>query len=158
MPEAVSVSVAKAVEVMLRAATLSQEAVLERSYMDWELELDRADELRIDIVANTVKQKAELAARGSLKYLVTVDIVVRKRLGVEDQDDDTGRIEIDEVDALMLLVQEVHETFAPQRMTGFDAAAYQSTEIAVAPLMPHLHSYRQFTGIVRVTFQANKAL
>ena len=155
---AVSVSIAEAVKAMLASAAISQAIAPERSYADWELALDGGDALHIDVVAVTTEQKIELSSRGTNRFLVPVDIAVRKRLGPDKQDDDTGRIKVDEVDALCLLVEEIHELFAPHRLTDFDTGIWQENKILVCPLLAHLKTMRQFTGIVRVTFRVDKAV
>lgn len=158
MPEAVSVSVAKGVLAMLAAATLSKTISPERSYADWEMLLELAEEdgLRVDVVAVTTEQKTDLSSRGSSQFLIPIDIAVRRKFGVDRQDDDTGRIEIAEIDALCLLVQEIHELFTPLRLVDFTAGVWQENRILVCPIKEHLRLNRQFTGIVRVTFRVDK--
>jgi hypothetical protein len=157
MPDAISVAVAKEVTAMLAAADLSQDFEPERSYADWQLELKSAGTLRVDVVAVTTKQEVELAARGGAKfYTIPVDIAVRQKFGQAAQDEDTGRIEIATVDELVYLVQEIHELFLPNRLENFQAGVWQETKLIANPLHHHLQKLRQFTGIVRVTFKAEK--
>ncbi|MBI3464294.1 MAG: hypothetical protein HY000_14745 [Planctomycetes bacterium] len=159
MPNAVSVDVADAVTSMLAAATLSQKITPERSYADWELPLETMDRLYVNVVAHTTKQKLELGTRGgSLTYRIPVDVCIRERLGQDREDGDTGRLENTRIDALMLLTQEVYETFLPKRLTTFEAGAWESTEIVVAPDAKLLRENRQFTSVVRVTFKVDRQL
>ena len=53
-------------------------------------------------------------------------------------------------------LQEIHEHFTLERMQSFDAASWSGTKRLVAPHKPHLREFRQFTGIVRVTFIAHQ--
>jgi hypothetical protein len=162
---AVAVSVADAVVKQIESATLSQQVTPRRSYADWELDLSKsdllehreADKLHVDVVAQMTEQRVELAARGGrLKYIIPVDIGVRRKFGADKQNDDTGRIDIAEVDALMLLVQELYELFMPQRLTEFPFAVWDGenggTRILAAPVRDHLRKMRQFTGLIRVVF------
>lgn len=151
MAEAIAVTVAKAVTDHLGRATFGQAVTIERSYADWELALDEAATTRIDVVLVTTEQTTELTTRGGSQYLVPIDIAVRKRFEV-----DGDRIPNDQVDALMLLVQNVHDHFTPERPNDFPIASWEETKILVAPLTKHLRELRQFTGIVRVTFRVYK--
>jgi hypothetical protein len=160
MPEAVAVSVAKSVTAFIaeRAAEATyfcQTFQPERSYADWEMQLDDED-LHVDIALVTTEQKTDLGTRGSLVYDVPLDIAIRKHLGADKQNDDTGRIAVDQVDGLMLLVQELEELFTERRLTDPLATIWQSTRILAAPIIKHLREMRQFTAIIRVDFRTDK--
>ncbi len=169
MPEAVAVSVAKAVVAQIVAArsTLSKEFTLERSYADWEKPLDtmedlalrESDKLRVDVVGHMTEQTAALSSRTSVQIITPIDIAVREKFGPDKQDDDTGRIELARVDELMLLTQELYLMFMPQRLTSFPGAVWDAanggTKILAAPVKAHLRDLRQFTGLIRVVFRAD---
>lgn len=164
MPEAIVVSIAKAVTQELAAAALSKEIHPERSYADWSQPLEReqvSDEERlyVDVVPQATGLQVGLETRGTTEHRIVVDIAVRQRFSQDKQDRDTGRVVIDEVDRLMLLVEEIYELFMPQRLTEFEDAVWdpeQGTRILVAPLKRHLYEMKQFTGIVRLTFIASQ--
>lgn len=158
MPNAIPVDVAEAVTTMLTTALASQEIVPERSYADWELELTDSNVLHVDVVAVTTEMKTELAARGSLRYLIPIDIGVRQRFGTDKQNDDTGRIPNSELDPLVLLTQQIFELFMPERLTDFEAGVWISTNILAMPIKAHLHQHRQFTAVVRIVFRVEKKL
>lgn len=165
MPDAVAVSVAKAVTAMLADASLSQEITPERSYADWAQPLEKeqvsdTDRLYVDVVQQATGLQAELDDRGSNEYTTFIDIAIRKRFGPSKQSSVDGRVLVAEVDAMMLLVQEVYELFMPERLTDFEDAVWdpeQGTRILVAPLKKHLYEHKQFTGIVRIGFIASAA-
>ena len=159
---AVVVSIAEAVKKQLAAAKLSKEIVPECSYADWEKPLEEQEidpnVLLVDVVANTVEQKTERITKNKLKYLVPIDIGVRQRFAQDKQHQDTGRILKSEIDALVLLVEDIHEEFFGARMEQFSAASWKATDILVNPITEHLHRMHQFTGIIRVTFEAVKTI
>ena len=162
MSEAISVSVAKEVTRLLAAGSFSQVIAPERSYADWEKPLEADDDcpcgrLLIDVVANTAQQRMEMASRGVLTYTMPVDIAIRKRFGAEHQSDQTGRISVAQYDAMALLTQEIHEYCVQLRLTDFDSAVWRETMIVVSPNTDHLRQMRQWTSVVRVTFDARKA-
>lgn len=165
MPEAVAVSVANAVTAMLADASLSQTFTPERSYADWAQPLEKeqvsdTDRLYVDVVPQATGMQAELDDRGSNQYTTFIDIAIRRRFGPDKQSNTDGRVLVAQVDALMLLVQEVYELFMPKRLEDFEDAVWdpdQGTRILVAPLKKHLYEYKQFTGIVRIGFIANVA-
>lgn len=167
MSDAVVVAVAKAVTAQIAAATLSQKFTPERSYADWDFKLEAmdllalqdADKLHVDVVGHTMQQASELATRGSLRYTVPIDIAVRRKFGQDKQNDDTGRIAIEEIDALMLLTQELFVMFTKVRLADFQYAIWDNdkggTNIVVAPDVKHLRELRQFTAIIRIFFRAD---
>lgn len=157
---AVCVSIAEAVKEMLNAGTFSQQFCAERSYADWDMELDGedAETLHVDVCGVTTKQEVELESRGSQSFTVPIDIAVRRRFKASEQDDRTGRVRVALVDALVELVEEIFCLFVPQRLTNFESGVWQSTQIVVNPNRLMLKNHREFQGIVRVTFRASKAV
>lgn len=170
MPEAAAVSVAKAVETQIRAAMEADELAtrftLVRSYADWEfdaktqddLTLREEEKLRVDVVGHMTEQTVELGTRGGKATIVIpVDIAVRQRLGRDKQDDDTGLVELDPIDELMLLVQQLYLMFMPIRLTNFAYAVWDGenggVKILTAPDRRHLRDLRQFTGLIRIYFK-----
>lgn len=160
MTTAVSVAIAQAVADEIGQIEFGGQPIAAvRSYADWELELSDAGTLNIDVVAVSTEQKSELLARGAkAKYVIPIDIAVRYRFDPSQQDDDTGRIDLEQIDQLVLLVETLHEQFLPNRLTEFQAGVWIETKILVCPVLKHLRELRQFTGIVRVTFEAAKDL
>lgn len=161
--EGVEVSVAKGVVAQLAAATLSRKIDPVRSWADWvqPLETDdtcKEDVLYVDVVPVATALEVEPGARGKIKYTCPIDIAVRRKFGPEWQDNETLRINVREIDAMMFLVQEIHEAFTLARMTSFEAGTWVGTKRLVAPLKAHLRDKRQFTGIVRVTFRVDRDL
>lgn len=162
MPDAVSVSVAKAIVAELQTAKLSRTISPERSYAEWDLELKEidklelkdADKLRVDVVSHSTEQVVEQISRGMLEYRIPVDVAVRRKFGADKTNDDTGRIEIEEVDKLLYLVEEIHALFANREEEFNGGAKWNDTAILAAPVIEHLRDMRQFTGIIRLTFIA----
>jgi hypothetical protein len=161
--EAVEVSVAKAVVSQLAAASLSRAFTPIRSWADWVRPLEdddkcEEDKLYVDVVPVATAQEIEASSRATLAYTCPIDIAVRRKFSPKFQDQDTLRINVREVDALMFLVQEIHELFTLARMQDFEAGTWMETRRLVAPHKAHLRDWRQFTGIVRVTFRADRKL
>ncbi len=161
MPTAVAVSVANAVVDMIADASLSQEVTPVFSWADWELELGTDCGLLVDVIVATTEQKDELIARGKRKLTIPILIAVRKKLGTDARNDDTGRIDPDKVNPLVLLVQEISGLFMPERLDGFTAAVWDQqaggTKVLANPHWDHLHKLGQFTGIVKIFFRVDVA-
>lgn len=165
MADAVATTVAKSVLADLEAASLSQTITPERSYADWEEPLETAateeSRLLVDVVANTTDQTLVAATRGSepkIQYIVVVDVAVRCRFGQDKQNSETGRVKIEEVDSLVLLVQEIHELFHLKRTANADGIVWhEPAKVLVNPDREHLRKMKQFTGIVRLSFEAFRA-
>lgn len=153
MPDAVCVSVAEAVKDVIDAASLSQSFTPERNWADWEYALEELGTLRVDVCPVTTKQEVSPVNRsGTLGYTVPVDVGIRKKL---TRDSTTGKIANADVDALMLLVQEIHALFTQQRLSGYLAGIWkEEPKILAAPIPKHLRDMTQFTAIIRLMFHA----
>jgi hypothetical protein len=153
---AILVSTADAVLNALADHRFSQEFEPVRSYADWELPLEDQDQLHADVVP-VGSPDMELETRGSVGYVPQVDIVIRKRLASDQQEAD-GTLILPDIDDLVFLVQEIAEYFMADRLSEFDEAAWERTQMLAAFKPSHLRQYRQFTGIVRLTFKAQTDL
>ena len=156
MADAVVVAVGKAVTAQLAAATLSQ--TIDPQYSDAQSaarrleddDLEQAGRLLVDVVPVQVRQKVELASRGTLQYTVPVHIAVRFKFGANKQDGDSGEIKQDEIDKLKLLVQDIFELCSfRQRLTISNRESGRALEILVCPLNRHLIQMRQLPGSSR---------
>lgn len=161
MPDAVAVSVANAVVDMITGASLSQEVSPVFSWADWELELGAECGLLVDVIVATTEQKDELVARAKRKLTIPILIAVRKKLGTDARNDDTGRIDPEKVNPLVLLVQEISGLFMPAVLDGYDDAVWDQqaggTKVLANPHWDHLHKLGQFTGIVKIYFRVDVA-
>ena len=158
MADAVCVHVAKEVVkyIELSRPVLSQTTfTLERSYADWDYELENTESVRIDVALMTTRQESELLTRGGLLgYTVPLDVAIRQKLTLGDTD---GRVSVAMVDGLMLLVQEIHELFTETRIGGYLKACWkEDPKITAAPVIKHLREMKQFTGLLRLVFIADK--
>jgi hypothetical protein len=163
MPDAVVTTVTKAVVAELAGASFSQAFTPERSYADWARPLetdavDIEDQLFVDVVGHQTEQVTQAVTRGSepkLKYVVQVDVAVRKKYGMNLQT--AGRVKIEEVDSLCLLVQEIHEWFLLKRLPEETGVVWNApATVLLNPSRDHLKDMKQFTGIVRLSLAAFK--
>lgn len=147
-----------AVRDLLNVATLSKAFAASVEY-DSELSLEDLDTLAVTVVPAGITQ--EPMARGSVGYNVQIDIAVRYRFGVTDQDSGTQAVDIGVIGEYGQLLEEIAECVAkPENrvLQTTPPASLQRNEIR-APWVPqHLHENRQFTAIVRATYFVNKAL
>jgi hypothetical protein len=158
--DAVLVRTPKAVLAALQAApdgTFLEKLQPERSYADWEEPLTDSGVLKVDVVAVSVLP-SELATRGSIIYAPGVDIVVRKKFDESAHRESDGRIKLEEIDALVLLVQQIDAFFTAKHLSGADDGAWEKSNILAAYKPSHLRLHHQFTGIVRITFETENAL
>lgn len=158
---AVLVDVADAVKEELKLGTFACEIFPERSYADWEMRLEDIDKTQVDVVPVGVR-RTELDARQTLLYLCDVDVGVRRRFSGDDTDDYTGRVELSEVDTLVLLVEQLHEYMTDadnngRRLTEYTSAVWQECDIRSSFVRDHLREMRQFTGIIRVSYEVSKS-
>lgn len=155
---AVDLEIADAVVTALRAGTFSRAIDPVRSYAEWEEQLEDLGTLHVDVVPLQTGPATELDDRGSVQYTCEVDIGVRYRFGTAEQESTTGRVDVADVDACKLLVQEIAEFFITDRFADSPFAVWQETEIKLGWSRKHLRTMRQFFGFVRLTFTATREL
>jgi hypothetical protein len=130
----------------------------ERSYADWDLKLEDANELHVDVVPVNLPS-AVLNSRGNAGYDVTVDVGLRKRFTQQESEEHTGRIDLAEVDRLVYLLEQMHEL-----LCGYDKrvlasnVAWQASTITDAFVPEHLRQNRQYTGLMRLTYRVKREL
>lgn len=150
------VEIATAVTAALNAATLSINFTAVRSYADWTDKLEDLDTLQVDVVPLQTVVDTQLASHAEIMYRWAVDVGVRKRFSGAEITGPTGSIEIDEIDALVLLVEEIHEHLTAERLSDYTDAAWFETQLVQAYNRKQLREWNQFTGITRVVFDATK--
>lgn len=143
-------------------------AVVERSYATWglkmadvtgvDLELEDAKILHVDFAVHTTAQEVEHAARQRVAMVSPIDVVIRKKFGLADQEAATGRLQTEEIDRMMALIQALHLHVMAKQLEEFSSAAWVNTELLAAPVKEHLRDLRQFTAILRLTFRSHLRL
>lgn len=165
--DAVQVAVRKAVAAKIADSNLNPDITLEESYADWDLKLESTDllemrdidKLRVDVVAQMAEQKQDAGSRpgGKARFIVPIDIAVRRKFGQDKLNG--GRIKIEETDALVFLVQQLCLllTFADLELDDYDGASWDQesggTSILTIPDPKRLRELHQFTSIIRVYFR-----
>jgi len=154
---ALLVTIADALTAELNAHDFGVQFKAERSYADWDELLEELDTLRVDVVPVGYGD-ADLESRGTLHYLPAVDIGVRRHFGSGDEQENDGRIDQAQIDALVLLVEQIHAFFTKQRPDDTVEAIWKQGKVNVTFNRQMLRDHRQFMGIVRFTFDAYQAL
>lgn len=169
---AILVQVAEAIREELEDADFGVPLAPVRSYADWDLELEDAGELHVDVVPFSAK--ASIETRSSLVYSVSVDVGIRKRLGFDEQHADTGQVVNEEIDALLQLTQDIGEYFSPIGELGglLEAIPEASwsvdmgssfresssgTDFQIMYDRDHLREHRQYTAIIRFNYRVTRA-
>lgn len=170
--DSVRAAVAKAVVAKIEDSELNQDITLERSYADWDAKLELGDlpemrdidKLRFDVVASPGEQKQDASSRGKAKFIVPISIAIRRKFGADKLEQGTGRIKIEEIDALDLLVQKccLMFTFASLDLADYDGAVWDKESggtslLTLADPKP-LRELHQFTSIIRVYFRVDVSL
>lgn len=140
------------------AANFVRSFVPERSYADWDLALEDADKLHVDVVLVTTEIQTNPISRhandvgGDVEYIVPIDVGIRQRFGQSEEEPSSGRISVAEIDQLVLLETQIFEYLYQEELTTYTAASWEDTRIVVACSREHLRQNRQFTGIIRTTY------
>jgi hypothetical protein len=146
---------ADAVMELLATGTFSKTIDPQVSY-DTELLLENAGTLRVDVVAAALTAVAD--SRISLRYEAGIDIAVRYRFGLSEQET-TGAVDVKEVGAFLQLLEEIGEhlaTPANRHLPLKVMATWISNEIRFPWVPDHLRQQRQYTGILRATYAVAK--
>lgn len=145
---AVMVSVADALVTALNAATWSPTFTAVRSYAHWADKLESISSLKVDVVPVN-HARSSLATRGSLEYAPEIDIGFRQLLTTTT----TAA-----VDTLVALVESVNEWVCSRDVASTPVAEWESASIRALYVRDHLREWKQFTGIIRVTYRVEKSL
>ncbi len=163
---AVLVQVADAVTALLNTAsdgTFSQRFVAVRNYPTWKLPLTKLCDVRVDVVPES-HPVSELDGREPIDYICRVIVVVRRKFKQSDRQEETdeGRnISNESIDALVLLIEQIHEYFCSQaerRLQNDDGidSTWNATKILQTYNHDHLQNNAQFTGAVQVDYRVSK--
>lgn len=149
--------VAEAIRDELASGAFSKEFTPAETY-DPDLKLEDADTLQVDVVP--VRSEPERQDRGNIKWLNIIDIGIRYRFGTTHQDDATGEILNRHVHELFYLEQElVTFLFQHQKLTNHpNAALSEGPTVRIGWVTKHMSEWRQFTGIIRVTYQSETVI
>lgn len=148
---------AEAVKAVIEAATLTKSFTPSFLY-DTNLELPDSDTLHVDVVLAGGSMVAD--SRISLRYEVLVDVAVRYRFGVAEQEID-GSISLDDIEGYVGLLEEIAELLATPAYRSPSTktmATWIGNEIRFPWVPEHLKQYRQYTGILRATYVVAKDL
>lgn len=143
MSNAAAIEIADALVASLNEGSFSQTFTATRVY-DALLELTDAT-LHVDVAIR--EEAGEIISRGQTAKIVTLDVGVRQKLPK-----DTAVVTF--CDALMLLKQEIQETYVGSRLTTAtvgDAFCHAWDSKPVYSL-PQLRRFRQFTGVLGLKF------
>lgn len=139
-------------------ATYCPEAV--RSYGDFILELDNADELHIDVIPQGLPTD-ELSTRGDALYLVSIDIVLRYKFKHDESVDGTGRVDMSIVDDLVALTElflELMQNPLYRRLPDYEPATYKASTIKTIANGDVLRDSRMFLAVIRMSYRVYKDL
>lgn len=115
-------------------------------------------QLRVDVVPAKYDQRQD--TRSSIEYRPQIDVGIRYKFAQSDESNQ-GDIQFDEIDAYVELLEQINEHLrkpAYRRLPGYTAAVLLSSEIRAPWLPKHLSAWRQYTGLLRLTYSIEKEL
>ena len=124
----------------------------ERSYAHWDMQLEDADTLHVDVVPVGIR-RSELEDRGHLNRTCDFDVGVRQRFGGRDHE---GRFQNTDIDGLVELMEGVLDFLASnngRRLSTYTDASWIEEDARVTYFPEHLRTLSQFTGILRVSYE-----
>ncbi len=148
----------KAVRDMLAVGIFSLSIDPQVSY-DAELALEDMGTLHVDVMGASLVQVP--SSRISIRYDIGIDIAVRYRFGVTDQVASTQAVHIDLAGAYIDLLEELAEHLADsdnRTLSSTLSPSWSSNEMRLPWVPEHMRQNRQYTGIMRATYFADKDL
>lgn len=134
------VTIAEAVKEAINAATFSQEVVAERLYVPV-YNLQDMGEIKCSVVPSSLGSEQADRSRNVFTYVVEVAVQQKIEPTVEN------------LDALMALVEEIAAVFRSKRLAEYDAARCMAVENDPAYAPEHIEEFGQFTSVLSLTFR-----
>jgi hypothetical protein len=138
---AVITDIADAVAAELNAASFSQPFEAKRSYLP-RFDLAEMKDLHVTVVPKAVEILPGTRAHNQHDF--RIDVAVQKKLTAADND---------QIDALMVLVEEIADHFRLKRLEGYSNVAWVKTENEPVYAQEHLDQLGQFTSVLTFTFR-----
>lgn len=165
---AVLVQVADAVVALLNTVPtpFSQSFTAKRSYPDRIITLTQLGDLRVDVVAGGHKS-AKSVTRSDTDYECNINVIIRKKFKDKDREEEgveARPVRNDAMDAMILLVEEIHEHLhdpSNRQLTNSDNLdAWIQAETIFQPTWnpDDLKNHAHFTSSLLFVYTASKEL
>lgn len=129
----------------------------DRSYGEWNTELKDTGNLHVDVVGAGYRSIELADQSGTIRYVVDVQVAVRKRLEIQTN---TNRMDLAELDELRSLTERIAVHFVALELPSYQSATWVPTEgnksIEVAGDAKHLQTLHQFSGVARLSYEVLK--
>lgn len=128
---------------------------IERSYLDIDADLEQLDRLRVDVAVPEEWDEHNLDTIADEAYVVTIEVAIRKRFNLEQQNQAAGGIQTREIDKLVNFASSMARYFTADRLSALDTAnvSWKSMQLAQLYSRKQLAESRQFTAILEFTFE-----
>jgi hypothetical protein len=170
MTNAIQPLLADALTTVINAAVTAVELdtvgfTARRSYPDWDDDFGDLKALAVDVVFVSSGDSGgipiELDSVGTVDTEPSIDIAVRKRFNTTSDREVGGRLKNSSVDALVRLVEQIHELFSGDRNTEITLASglyanWVNTKVRTYCDYAKLRN-GCFLGVVRVRYDVSKA-
>ena len=157
MADAVEITLADAIVSAINAASWSLLFRAERSYLDVDATLEELDVLRVDVVMPDVWDSYELDDRSTDSANVSFEIAIRKRFGMEQQNQAGEGVQRAELDRLYTLAIDMARYFATDRFADVEAN-WLETNLVQAYDREQLAQDKQFLAVISLQFAVHRAL
>lgn len=157
MANATELDLVDAIVAAINAATWSLTFRASRSYRDVDVTMEELDTLHVDVIVPQDWSDYQLESRGTDQATVAIDIAIRKRFGLEQQNQAAGGVQETEVDRLYTLAIDMARYFSTDRFEGVEAN-WNATDLVQAYDSEQLINDRQFTAVITLEFLVHRAL
>lgn len=157
MANCLEIQTADAIVAAINAATWTETFRAERTYADLDHPLEDLDVLKVEVALPEAWESYELDNRNSDDVKLTLEIAIRKRFGLERQNQASGTILREEIDRLVNLTIEMARSFATDA-PGSVQASWVSTTLAQLYDRVTLREFHQFTSLIELEFDIDRTL
>lgn len=141
------IEIADAVAAALNFHTFSREFTAERTYLAT-FELPDLKTLKVTVVPRSILPAPEADTRGATRHDYAISVAVQKKFK------EIGEAERTEIDALMVLVEEIAKHLERLPLAPGSDAKWVGMENAPVFIPEHIDELRQFTSVLTVTYRA----
>lgn len=159
------VQVADAVVAELKVGVDAGDFVLtftpERSYADWDMDIadEDAKQILVDVVPVSRERVVDIDnRRDAVEQVIQIDVGVRKKFTAAECE--AGRVNRDDMDALVELVQQIGNRTVLERLATFTDAVFdpENPPVVLDYSRFHLREMDMFFGFVRLTYRVSQTL
>ena len=157
MANCLEIQLADAIVAVINAATWPETFRAERTYADIDHTLEELDVLKVEVALPEGWDDSQLNDRNSDTATVVLEVSIRKRFGLERQNQTDDTIQCGEIDRLVNLTIEIARKFSTDQVTGIECN-WRGMNLPQIYDRVKLREFHQFTSFIELEYEINRTL